>query len=100
MSVGLPADKYQIDQASGNLARTIEGWAAQSEQFKEYLDAAPDADLEQPPFNYTADEVALLKSAAADMALLANLYHGTATLDPARDLGVFTRRLAGLFLGS
>jgi hypothetical protein len=99
MSVGLPVDKFQLDSQAGGLARTIEQWTSQAEQLKQYLDAAPDADLEAPPFGYTADEVATLKSAATDMATLAAVYKGTAELTPARDLGVFSRRLMGLYLG-
>jgi hypothetical protein len=99
MAAGLPVDKFQLDNTVGNLARTIEQFANQALQFKAYLDATPDASLEEAPFNYTADDVANIKSAAADMATVANVYKGLADHTPASDLGVFSRRLMGLYLG-
>jgi hypothetical protein len=99
MSVGLPVDKFQLDSQAGGLARTLETFANQALQLKQYLDAVPDADLEAPPFGYTANEVAELKSAATDMATVAGVYKGTVDHTPASDLGVFSRRLMGLYLG-
>jgi hypothetical protein len=99
MPVGLPVDKFQLDQQAGNLARTLEQFANQAEQLKTYLDATPDTDLEEPPFNYSPEDVALLKSAVTDMAKVAGLYQGTDSLAAPQDLGVFSRRLMGLYLG-
>jgi hypothetical protein len=96
MSVGYSVDKFQIDSNAGALAREIEIWQSKVLDFKQYLDGAPNEDLET--LGYTAEDVALLKSSFNDLALLADLYLGNATLDPARDLGVFARRLAGLVL--
>jgi hypothetical protein len=99
MTVGLPVDRFQVDTQAGGLARTLETFSNQALQFKQYLDATPDADLEAGPFNYTPEEVALLKSAASDMATVANVYKGLVDHTPASDLGVFSRRLMGLYLG-
>lgn len=96
--VGLPVDKGQVDQTSGMLARTIEQWSSQVLNFQEYLTSVPDATLEAPPFNYSADNVATLKSAFTDLALLANIYKGQADITPARDLSTFAKRLAGIVL--
>jgi hypothetical protein len=99
MSVGLPVDKFQLDAQAGGLARTIEQWSAQAAQLKQYLDATPDGTLEAPPFSYTPEDVATLKSAATDMATVAGVYKGTIDHTPASDLGTFSRRLMGLYLG-
>lgn len=98
MPVGYAVDKGQVDMLSGQISRQIDQWAADALKFKEYLDATPAADLEKPPFNYTEGEVAVLKSAFNDLALLARIYLGQDTLAEARDLGAFSRRLAGLFV--
>lgn len=98
MTVGFPIDAMGVNSAAGRLSRAIEEWATETLTFKQYLDATPDDTLEAPPFNFTADDVALLKSGFADLALLAHIYRGEATIDPARDLGVFSRRMAGLLL--
>jgi len=97
MAAGLPVDKFQIDNQVGTLARTLEAFANQALQLKQYMDATPDADLEE--FGYTPDDVALIKSGVGDMATVANVYKGTIDHTPASDLGVFSRRLMGLYLG-
>ena len=98
MSVGYAVDKGQVDSISGQVSRQIEAWAPDALKFKSWLDATPDETLTLPPFGYTTDEVALLKSAFTDLALLAEIYRGNEILPEARDLGTFSRRLAGLFL--
>jgi hypothetical protein len=98
VSVGYATDKNQVDLISGQISRQIEQWAPDAIKFKAWLDTMPDEDLQAAPFNYTADEVALLKSAMADLAELANVYLGKATVEAARDFGQFSRRLAGLYL--
>jgi hypothetical protein len=97
MAAGLPVDKFQIDNQVGTLARTLEAFANQALQLKQYMDATPDADLEE--FGYTADDVALIKSGVGDMATVAGVYKGTTDHTPASDLGTFSRRLMGLYLG-
>lgn len=97
-NVGNPVTKFSVDSTSGNLSRGVELWSAQVLEFKAWLDAMPDADLEAPPFGYSSDDVALLKSAFNDLSQLANAYKGLAEITPARDLGVFSRRLAGLLI--
>jgi hypothetical protein len=95
-TVGIPVDKFAVDSAAGNLARAIEQWYPGVQKMQQYLLAAPEADLEAPPFNYSPENIAVLKSAFNDLSLLVEIYLGTATLDTARDLGTFSRRLAGL----
>lgn len=98
MTVGYVADKGQLDNIAGQLSRLIEQWAPDVLKIQQYLVATPDADLEAPPFNYSADDVALLKSAFNDLSLLARIYQGNDVLAEKRDLGEFSRRMAGLYL--
>lgn len=98
MSVGLAADKSQVDLNSGQLARTIQTWAGQAQELRTWADSTPDAILEQPPYGYTSAEIALLKSAIHDMATLADVYFGEADLTPPQDLGRFSRQLMGIWL--
>ncbi|HYW86167.1 MAG TPA: hypothetical protein VFB50_00245 [Chloroflexota bacterium] len=99
MTAGLPVGRAQLDAEIGQVARDLEQFANQALQLKQYLDATPDATLEAPPFEYAPEDVALLKSAATDMATVANVYKGLVDHTPASDLGVFSRRLMGLYLG-
>jgi hypothetical protein len=98
VSVGFVVDKNQVDSNAGNLSRQIEILTGQILDFQAYLETAPEETLTSPPFSYTADEVALLKSAFNDLSLLARIYNGDDVLTEARDLGVFSRRLAGLIV--
>ena len=94
MSVGFVTTKATLDQQSGLLATQIMQWADAAHNFNQYLVAAPDADLEG--LGYTADDVALLKSAGHDMAQLALVFTGAAAQTPAYDFRTFVARIAGL----
>jgi hypothetical protein len=95
---GYPVDKNQLDMIMGTLSRQIDQWAPDTLKIKQDLDGLSEADLTAPPFSYTADDVALIKSAFNDLALLANIYLGKDVITEARDLGTFSRRLAGLWI--
>lgn len=97
-TVGNAVSKSQIDLTSGNLSATIETWSTQVLNFKDYLDSATDEILKAPPFGYSDDNIAVLKSAFNDLSLLARIYQGTDALPEPRDLGAFSRRLAGLVI--
>lgn len=96
MSVGIAVSKGSIDAQSGSLAQGIAQWAESATSLQGYLVAAPDADLEA--LGYTPEDVALLKSAATDMAKLAQVFYGAVEQTPAYDFRTFTKRLAGLQL--
>ena len=94
MSVGFTTTKGTLDTQSGSLAQQIGLWARSAANLQTYLLATPDSDLEL--LGYTPDDVALLKSGAADMAKLAQIYAGQAEQTPAYDFRTFTARIAGL----
>lgn len=97
MSVGIPVTKTDIDNNAGSLARQISMWAESITKFQEeYLAGATDEALEA--LGYTADDVALLKSAMNDLYKLAQVYYGKAEQTPAYDFRTFASRLVGIQL--
>lgn len=95
MSVGIPVGKFDVDNTSGTLARQISSWAEGVIKFQEeYLAGATQEQLEA--LGYTADEVALLKSAISDLYKLAQVYYGEAEQTPAYDFRTFASRLVGI----
>lgn len=96
MAVGFPTEKSSVDSSVGNLARQIETWAARVPEFKAWLDTQTDEVLQAAPYNYSPEDVALLKSATNDMAALADVYLGNAEHTPASDMSVFVKRVAGI----
>ncbi len=98
MAVGYPVDKNQLDNTAGQVCRMIEQWAPMALKLEEWLAETPDQTLLDPPFNYTTNDVAVLKSGLADLALLARIYQGNDVLAVPRDLGAFSRRMAGIFV--
>lgn len=98
MAVGYPVDKNQMDATAGQICRAIEQWAPSAIKLHDWLVETPDQTLMDPPFSYTANDVAILKSGLADLALLARIYQGDDVLADPRDLGAFSRRMAGIFV--
>ena len=96
MSVGFVTTKQSLDQQSGMLSQNIMQWSRGATNLQSYLAAIPDTDLEA--LGYTADDVALLKSAANDMGKLAQVFRGEAEQTPPYDFRTFTSRIAGLQL--
>lgn len=94
MSVGYTTTKVSIDTQSGTLAQQLAVWARSATNLEGYLSTLTETDLEL--LGYTADDVALLKSAAGDMAKLAAIYRGETDQTPAYDFRTFTLRIAGL----
>jgi hypothetical protein len=78
------------------LAVTVRNMFDEIDRFKAFLDTMPDADLTAAPYNYTPTEVAQLKSAFADLALLGDIYHGKDTVATAYDFGTFAQLLTGV----
>lgn len=66
------------------------------DQFKLFLDSTPDADLQAPPYNYTNQDVAYLKSAYNDLAKLGKIYRGEIDQSPAYDFTTFAKYLTGV----
>jgi hypothetical protein len=94
MAVGILVTKGEIDSRMGDLARSFQGTFADAAVLKSFFDSAIDADL--IALGYTAGEVAILKSAIADVHQLFQIYSGAATLTTAKDFTTFLRQLWGV----
>lgn len=94
MSVGLPVTKEEVDTRAGDIARTFQRMFDDVAVMKTYLDATTEADL--IALGYDANEVAVLKTAWADLAQLATIWVGTAALPAAKDFRQFARQLWGV----
>lgn len=96
MAIGTPINKNEIDSVAIDIARQLRHTFDRAAKLKEYLDATPDADL--IALGYEAGDIAILKSAIADVNALADVFAGRALADKAEDRRVFVKRLWGIGL--
>lgn len=96
MSVGFPKARAEVDNQAGNLAVTLRNTFEAIDQYKLFLDSTPDAELTAAPYNYTTQEVSILKSAYNDLAKLGQIYRGADTQSPAYDFRTFAHQLTGV----
>lgn len=96
MSVGFPKARADVDDRAGSLATGIRNTFESIDQFKLFLDATPDSELIAPPYNYTTQEVAYLKSAYNDLAKLGRIYRGEISQTPPYDFTTFAKYLTGV----
>ncbi|HET9258266.1 MAG TPA: hypothetical protein VFO16_24135 [Pseudonocardiaceae bacterium] len=94
MSVGLPVHKSDIDSRAGSICSVLQMQFQAVLSFQGYLDATANADL--IAMGYTDQEVATLKTAFADLFLLAQIYTGAVALPAAKDFRTFARQLWGV----
>jgi hypothetical protein len=96
MSVGYPKARADVDDRAGSLAVSIRNTFDAIDQFKAFLDSTPDSDLQAPPYNYSSQDVAYLKSAYNDLAKLGQIYRGEIGQSPAYDFRSFAKYLTGV----
>jgi hypothetical protein len=96
MAAGLPKARSDVDNQSGSLSVSLRNIFDAIDQFKLFLDSTPDAELEAAPYNYTAGDVATLKSAYNDLAKLGRIYRGADTQSSAYDFRTFAHQLTGV----
>ena len=94
MSVGILATKGEIDSRMGEIARGQQKVFKELSILKGYLDSTADTDL--VAMGYTEGEVAILKSAAADMTQFSEVFVGKVAVSPAKDFSAFVRLLWGV----
>lgn len=94
MSVGLPVTKDEVDTRAGDIARAFQRAFDDVVTLKGFLDATDEATL--VGLGYTANEVAVLKTAWADLAQLATIWTGTTALPAPKDFRQFVRQLWGV----
>lgn len=93
---GFSRARADIDQRAGTLVLTLRNTFDEIDRFQNFLAGTPDADLQAAPINYTAGEVAQLKSAIADLAKLSAIFRGADTQSPAYDFRTFAKQLVGV----
>ena len=94
MAVGLAITKNEIDARSGDTARGFQKLFGDVLTMKSYLDQTPNADLEA--LGYTAQEVAVLKTAFADLFQLTEIWTGNSNLSQPKDFRQFVRQIWGV----
>jgi hypothetical protein len=93
MSIGLNPGKTDIDLLVGSIVRALHGDLLKIEQIEYFLAGKTDGDLEA--LGYSVGEIAILRSAIADLAELATVYRGESDA-PQKDFRTFARRLMGM----
>lgn len=93
MAIGIIPNKQDVDYMAGGICRDINAAMGRVRDFKAWLDGKPDQDLEA--LGYTPGEVAVLKSAFADMEQFRALYSGTEALAAVKDFRAFAKQLYG-----
>ena len=94
MSIGIVVVKGEIDSRMGQLARDYQKLFSDMLILKSYFDSTLDATL--VGLGYTAGEVAILKSAIADLNQLYDISRGASNLAVAKDFNAFIRQLWGV----
>ena len=77
MAIGITASKGEIDARAGELARVFQKQFGDVLTLKGYLDTKTEADL--VAMGYTSQEVAVVKTAIADLFTLAGIWTGDKT---------------------
>jgi hypothetical protein len=94
MPVGLPVTKNEIDTRAGDIARRFQKSFDDVATMQGFLARTTSAELEA--LGFTADEVATLKTAFADLSQLGKIWGGLEPLATAKDFRTFVSRLWGV----
>lgn len=94
MAIGIIATKGEIDSRMGQLARDYQKLWRDLAILKAYFDATANGTIEA--LGFSAGEVAVIKSAIADLDQLYNISRGSANLAVAKDFQAFVRQLWGV----
>lgn len=94
MPIGILVTKGEIDSRMGQLARDYQKLWRDLAILKTYFDATANGTIEA--LGYSAAEVAVLKSAIADLNQLYDISRGSANLAVAKDFQSFVRQLWGV----
>lgn len=94
MSIGIAVSKTQLDEVSGSIASDLRKVFDDINELNTWLLGKTESDL--TAMGYTVGEVAVLKSAYADIAQLRTIFTGAANLTVAKDFRVFLKQLWGL----
>lgn len=93
--IGTPLARADIDYKIGQVSLAANLAFENIRQMQAWLAGQTDAVLEAAPFGYTAGEVAVIKSAFANLDQLRTIYEGSAALAAPQDFRVFARQVWG-----
>ena len=82
MAVGLPANKWDIDNRAGNVVRALRDALRDVEAFNVYLDTMDDVelgDVETGGVGYSTDDITLLRASFVDLTKLSRIAHAQDT---------------------
>jgi hypothetical protein len=96
VSVGYQVTKATLDNQVGNAVVQLRDALERFEPIKAWLDATADATLEDAPFGYTSQEVAILKSAVTDITNLGLTARGERAQAVANNFFFFADQLTGI----
>lgn len=94
MTVGLAVTKSEIDARAGEIARRFQQSFEDVVTLQMFLTATVNADL--VAMGFTDQEVAVLKTAFADLEQLGRIWTGSEPLPAAKDFRTFVRQLWGV----
>jgi hypothetical protein len=94
MSVGLNPSKNDIDQVAGSIARDFFNLFRRTSNLKYFLDGKTDADL--TALGYSPGDIASLRSAAAALDNMRQVWEGGRALATPEDQRTFPRRICGM----
>jgi hypothetical protein len=94
MSIGIIETKADIDRAAGSVAVEARAVFDRAAALQEYLSIKTTEEL--VALGYTDQEVAILKSAIADLDGLGAIFRGAATQVDPKDYRTFLKQLYGL----
>jgi len=94
MAIGLAVSKSELDSRAGELARGFQKQFGDVLTLKGFLDTKTESDL--TAMGYTAQEVAVLKTAMTDLFTLASIWSGQASQTSPYDFRQFVRQLWGV----
>ena len=92
--VGYAVTQSEINSRAGDIARRFQDLFTDVATMTGYLDRTVDADL--IALGYTSDDVALLKTAFADLGQLGRIWAGAEGLASPKDFRTFVARIWGL----
>lgn len=95
MSIGLAPSKSEVDNRFGDLARRLQQTLDQDvPTMKEFLDGQTDNQLQT--LGYAPGEIAIVRSAIADLETLRLVWRGVNAQTPAKNFTTFVKQLWGV----
>jgi hypothetical protein len=96
MAVGLGQDQSSVNAWAYQVALELEQSFSRARELQTFLNATPDTTLEAAPYSFSANDVAVLKSAINDAVTLGNVYQGSAAQATPYDFRTFLKLLRGV----